>query len=152
MRRIIDSDLLTLISRFFIGAVFIYASWYKILDPGAFARSIYFYHILPGDLINIAALVMSWMEFIVGVCLILGVWYRGAVVWANLFMALFIVALGSAIARNLSIDCGCFKAASSATDSAWHALKVDLIYMVFCLQLLASRSRRWQVGTRRRRR
>lgn len=149
MRKLIDSDLLTLISRLFIGGVFIYASFYKIVEPAAFAKSIWFYHLVPGSLINLMALVLPWLEFLIGVALIVGAWYRGAVLWVNAILVIFVIALGSAIARGLDIDCGCFKAASSATGSAWGALIWDLVYMLFTIQMLLSRSRRWMLCSTR---
>ena len=69
MRKLIDNDFLTLASRLFIGIVLIYASYYKIIDPGSFAKSIWYYHMVPGALINLMALVLAWLELIVGVAL-----------------------------------------------------------------------------------
>lgn len=147
MRKLLDNDLLTLISRLFIGGVFIYASFYKIIEPASFAKSIWYYHMVPGSLINLMALVLPWLELLTGLALITGVWYRGAVLWANAMLVIFVIALASAIARGLDIDCGCFKAAQSATGSAWNALIWDLVYMLFSVQLLLSRSRRWMLST-----
>ena len=49
VRRVIDNDILTIIVRLVVGVTFIYASFYKIIDPGSFAKSIWYYHILPGQ-------------------------------------------------------------------------------------------------------
>jgi len=143
MRRIVDNDYLTILSRLVIGAILIYACFYKIIDPGQFAKSIWYYHMVPGNLINLMALVLPWLELLCGVGLILGVLYRGSVLLTNLMTIMFIAALGYTIAAGLDIDCGCFKAAQSATDSAWRALLFDLVMMVFTIQLYLSRSRRW---------
>lgn len=145
MRRIIDNDYLTILSRLVIGAIFVYASFYKIIDPGQFAKSIWFYHIVPGNLINFMALVLPWLELMCGVGLIMGMLYRGSILLANLMTVIFIVALGYTIAAGLDIDCGCFKAAQSATDSAWRALLFDLVVIVFTIQLYFSRSCRWML-------
>lgn len=134
-----------MISRLFVGGVFVYASFYKIIEPATFAKSIWFYHLLPGSLINITALVMPWLELICGLALIFGIFYRGAVLWANLMLLLFIVALGSTVARGISVDCGCFKAAAATTDSAWNTIWWDLLYLFFAGQMWLSRSRRWQL-------
>ena len=40
MRRIIDNDYLTMMFRIILGVVFIIASYYKIVDPMSFAKSI----------------------------------------------------------------------------------------------------------------
>ena len=146
MRRIIDNDVLTLLVRLAIGGIFIYASAYKILDPGSFARSIWYYHIVPGSLINLMALILPWLEFICGLTLILGIWYRGSVVLINLLTIVFIAALAIAVARGISIDCGCFKAARATNSSAIDALWRDIVMVVFTLQLLFSRSKKWMLA------
>ena len=143
MRRIIDNDYVTMISRLVIGIMMIYASWYKIIDPGLFAKSIWYYHMVPGSLINLMALTLPWLELVVGVAVIAGFWYRGAIWWANVLLVVFIIALASTIARGLDIDCGCFKAGKSATGPAWESLIFDIVAMVFSLQLIFSRSKRW---------
>ncbi len=148
MRRLIDNDFLTVLSRLVIGGMFIYASFYKIVDPGEFAKSIWFYHLVPGKLINLLALILPWLELLAGIGLILGALYRGAVVWVNVMMIVFIIALASTIFRGISIDCGCFKAAQAATHSAWKSLLFDLGAMFLAIQLLMSRSRRWFLSSR----
>ena len=143
MRRLIDNDYLTLLSRLIIGVIFIYASYYKIIEPGEFAKSIWYYHLVPGELINLAALMIPWLELFCGLALILGVLYRGAVLSANVLLVVFIAALASTIARGLSIDCGCFRAGESATGPAWDSLWFDVVTLLFAVQMLFSRSKRW---------
>jgi len=143
MRRVIDNDVLTILSRLLVGGVFVYASLYKITDPASFAKSIWFYHLVPGYAINLMAIVLPWLELLCGMALILGIFYRGAVLWVNLMMLVFIAALATTIARNLSIECGCFKASGAATGPAWDSMWFDVGLLVFSLQLWLSRSRRW---------
>ena len=50
----------------------------KIGDPPGFAHMIYNYKILPGPLVNPAALVMPWAELLMGVALVCGIWRRTA--------------------------------------------------------------------------
>jgi putative oxidoreductase len=146
LRRVIDNDWLTLLARLAVGVTFIYASYYKIVDPTAFAKSIWYYHLLPGSLINPAALVVPWVELLVGLALIVGIHYRGAVLLVNGLTVVFVMALASAIARGLSIDCGCFKAGATATEEAWNSLFFDLGLLVCTVWLLASRSRKWMIA------
>jgi uncharacterized membrane protein YphA (DoxX/SURF4 family) len=143
MRRIIDNDYLTLIVRVVVGGIFVYASIYKIYDPASFAKSIWYYHLLPGSTINLIALTLPWLELLCGMSLFLGYSYRGSVILVNIMTLLFIIALSSAILRDISIDCGCFRAASTANDSALNALWFDIGLIVLTLQLFFSRSRRW---------
>jgi putative oxidoreductase len=148
VRGIIDNDYMTMLSRLVIAGMMIYASYYKIVDPDSFARSIYFYHLVPGELINLMAIILPWLELLCGVALLLGVWYRGAVLWSNLLLIVFIIALASTIVRGLDIDCGCFKAGQSATGPAWSSLLFDVVAMLFSVQLWFSRSQRWMLTPR----
>lgn len=150
MRRLIDGDLLTLLSRLVIGGVFVYASLYKIVEPGSFAKSIWYYHMVPGGLINLLAICLPWLELLAGMGLLFGVLYRGSVLSVNLMTLMFMIALASAISRGLSIDCGCFKAGAQATESAWEALYFDFGMALLTLQLLFSRSTRWRLAKVRR--
>jgi len=134
MRRLIDNDYLTLLFRIAVGGVFIVASYYKIIQPADFAKSIWYYHLSPGSLINLTALILPWLELVCGVCLILGLWYRGA-----------IIALATAVARGLDIDCGCFKAAQADGGNTLTALLEDIPLVVMVVQLWFSRSKRWQI-------
>lgn len=147
MRRIIDNDYLTLASRIIVGGILIYASIYKIMDPAQFAKTIWYYHLVPGSLINFEAIFLPWLEFVCGLALIAGFWYRGAVLWSNILMVIFIAALASTIARGIDIDCGCFKSGSSATGSAWQSLWFDVGLMLFTIQLWLSCSRKWMMRT-----
>ena len=146
MRKLIDHDLLTLVSRLLIGGMYIYASFYKVIEPGSFAKSIWYYHLVPGNMINLMAIVLPWVELVVGIALIVGVAYRGAVLWANLMLVFFIVALVTTIARGISVDCGCFRAAASGTHAAWLATLFDVGAMFFSVQLWLSRSKRWMLS------
>ena len=148
MRRIVDNDLITIIARIVVGVTFIYASFYKIIEPGDFARSIWYYHMLPGNLINLMALILPWVELVCGLCIIIGVFYRGTVILLNLMMIMFIVALSSAIVRGINIDCGCFKAAQASSESALRALWIDLVLIILTVQLFFSRSRKWMLSAR----
>lgn len=143
MRGIIDNDNLTLFFRIAIGVIFMAASFYKIIDPITFAKSIWYYHLVPGNIINLMVLILPWVELLCGIAIIIGYQYRGAVMLVNLMMVIFIVALSSAIFRGISIDCGCFKAAQATNNSAVVALLWDVLFIIMSLQLFLSRSKKW---------
>ena len=146
MRRIIDSDIIALMARIILAGIFILAAYYKIVDPAAFGTSIWYYHILPTQIINIIVLVLPWLEVLVGIALLVGAYFRGAVLWANIMLVVFITALASTIYRGLDIDCGCFKAAASATGPAWDQLYLDFGLLMLALYLIISRARKWQLA------
>jgi uncharacterized membrane protein YphA (DoxX/SURF4 family) len=134
-----------MLSRLVIGIMLIYASFYKIIEPASFAKAIWYYHLVPGSLINLMALILPWLELICGLGLILGTFYQGAKVWSALMMVVFMIALASTIVRGIDIDCGCFKASQGATGSAWNSLIFDLVAMLFVIQMMISKSRRWLI-------
>ncbi|MFH1687132.1 MAG: MauE/DoxX family redox-associated membrane protein [bacterium] len=150
MRRIIDNDLLTLAMRLFVGITFVYSSIYKVIDPNEFARSIWFYHMVPGDMINMMALLMAWAELFCGIFILIGFWYRGAVLLVNTMVVMFIVALVSAGIRGIDIDCGCFKPGQASQESILTTLWFDLGLIVATVWLWFSASGRWMIQRHRR--
>ena len=105
---------LVLISRLILGSVFIYASIDKIANPGDFAKIVGNYHVLPFGIENLLAIILPWVEFIAGVCLIVGVMVDGATILVILMNIVFIFAITQALARGISVECGCFSVASDA--------------------------------------
>ena len=105
---------LILISRLILGLVFIYASFDKIVNPGDFAKIVGNYHVLPFGIENLLAIILPWVEFIAGVCLIVGVMVDGATILVILMNIVFIFAITQALARGISVECGCFSVASDA--------------------------------------
>jgi cation diffusion facilitator family transporter len=110
--------------RMALGAVFIIASADKIYNPGGFAQAIYNYQILPDALINLTALILPWLELLLGIFLILGFWLPGAVTLANGLLVVFFGSLVFNVARGLDVHCGCF---STTTDgdpaTAWYLIR-----------------------------
>lgn len=104
---------LTVRTQIALGIFFVVAALPKLADPPAFAHMIYNYRILPGPLVNLAALVMPWAELLLGIALVLGIWRRTAALLVGALLALFIVAISVNLLRGNAIDCGCFDVASA---------------------------------------
>ena len=100
---------LPLIFRIILGVVFIYASYPKILDPIAFSENIHNFHFTPTAIENLVALIIPWMELIVGVFLIIGVFLEGSVSITISMLVFFIIILSQAVFRGIDVHCGCFK-------------------------------------------
>ncbi|NSW86516.1 MAG: DoxX family membrane protein [Syntrophobacteraceae bacterium] len=116
--------------RLILGGIFIVASVDKIQNPAAFAEIIFNYQILPGAAINLAAIVMPWLELLLGCLLLLGFWLHGAVLLAGLLILSFFSALMFNLARGLNVHCGCFST-STAGDPAttWYIVR-DSLFLV----------------------
>jgi uncharacterized membrane protein YphA (DoxX/SURF4 family) len=107
--------------RLFLGALFLWASVEKIVNPEAFAKIIENYHILPSGLVNLTALLLPWTEAVCGILLITGFFVDGAALILNLLLVIFIIALISSLYRGLDITCGCF-------STTLHPAKSNLFY------------------------
>jgi putative oxidoreductase len=132
-----------------VGAVFVAAAIPKIADPPAFAHMIYNYRLVPGALVNGLALLMPWLELLVGLFLILGVWRREAALLAALLLVVFMGAIGWNLARGHAVDCGCFDVRSAGktpeqllTEMKWVLLR-DVGLLLLAGQVLLATSPRF---------
>ena len=122
---------IVLVARLILGGVFIYASIDKIINPGDFAKIISNYHVLPFGLENLLAITLPWLELFAGICLIIGVFIDGATVLVVLMNIVFIFAISQALARGISIECGCFSVASdSGSNIGIQTILRDIGYLL----------------------
>jgi len=128
MRKILENKYLSLALRLFVGFVFIYAGMGKIFEPAVFAKEIYNYHILPDFLINVSALVLPWLEVVIGVFLIAGIRIKANAALSGILMAVFMIAILSAMFRGLNINCGCFS--DEITLVGWGKILEDTGYLL----------------------
>lgn len=113
--------------RLFLGAVFIYASYDKILNPQDFAQAVYNYQILPDAAVNLTALVLPWLELLIGLCLIIGIWLPGATIITTGLLTIFVAALVFNLSRGLDVHCGCFATQTTAGPAdVWTVIR-DLL-------------------------
>ena len=128
---------LFLVIRLILGAVFVYAGVDKIIYPAAFAEVVNKYQILPSELINLTAIVLPWLELLLGLGLIAGLWLSGASFLITVLMAMFCGALLFNIARGLDINCGCFRTddmPNSAAPMVWYVIR-DGVFLLMSLYL-----------------
>jgi uncharacterized membrane protein YphA (DoxX/SURF4 family) len=102
------ADIFALLLRVFLGGFYVVAGAVKIPDPGKFAEAVANYRLLPHPLINLAAIILPWVEVVVGLFLVFGLWRKASAWLINAMTVMFIAAIASAVARGLSIECGCF--------------------------------------------
>ncbi len=120
-------DRLTLLLRWFVAAIFIFAGTSKILNPDTFARDIDNYRLLPYLLVTIMAIILPWLEVLCGIFLIVGKWKKGAAITLLVLTFMFLIAIGSAIARGLDITCGCFSMTIEGTKVGYTRLVEDVV-------------------------
>ena len=127
-----------LAARLILGAVFMYASIDKILYPAAFAQAVYNYAILPDTLINLTAIVLPWLELILGVFLVIGLFREGSACIVTGLLAVFLGATIFNMARGLDIYCGCFSASTEDTSNApmvWYVIRDGFFLLQACYLL-----------------
>jgi uncharacterized membrane protein YphA (DoxX/SURF4 family) len=99
---------LATVARLVLGGVFVVAGVLKIPDPAAAVRAVRAYRLLPESLVAPVAFGLPVLEIAVGLALLLGVFVRTAAIASAVLLVVFLVGVGSAWARGLQIDCGCF--------------------------------------------
>ena len=130
MRRFFLQKPATFWIRLILGAVFVLASVDKIIHPAAFAQAIYNYQILPDALINLTAIILPWLELLLGILLISGLWLPGATVLVNMLLLAFFGALVFNVARGLDVHCGCFTTSTEGTPATtWYLIR-DTVFLV----------------------
>ncbi len=124
------------ICRLLLGLVFVYASYDKILHPQAFARAVFDYQIVPDFAVNLITLILPWLELLLGLCLIFGVWLPGATIACNGLLVFFLGALVFNQIRGLDIHCGCFSTEIQEGAAGLGTVLRDLGFLAISLYLL----------------
>lgn len=132
MRAVLVHTAFGLLARVIVGGVFVMYAVDKIAAPADFALSIERYQLLPFAMVNLLAIVLPWLELVVGLCLLLGVRLRINAVLAALMLAVFIGAIGSAMARGLEINCGC---SAHSETVGWGKIVEDVVYLLLALRI-----------------
>ncbi len=123
-------------ARVILGAVFIYASWSKILHPAGFAESIANYQILPPMWVNPTALLLPWLELMCGVGVLSGVLTRGNALIAAILLLVFGAVLGYSAYRGLDIHCGCFSVGGEAASNLYLDLLRDIVLLITAILIM----------------
>ena len=122
-----------------LGLVFIYASYDKILDPEKFARDIANYHIIPFGLENSIAIILPWLELLIGMGIILGIFLDGSVVLSGSFLILFIFMIFQAMMRGFNIECGC--GLKEGEMVGWSKILENIVFLGASYIIFYSRNR-----------
>ena len=123
--------------RALLAGVYLYAARPKIVDPAGFAKAISNYQILPDALVNPTAIYLPWLELIAALALLAVPALRRGATWLMAAMtAVFIAAIGIAMARGIDIDCGCFTTSGGGLRTGWLHEALDLVLLMAAAFLL----------------
>lgn len=98
-----------LIARVLLGTWFVYSGGIKIFVTGLerFTQDIANYQLVTAPWDAVAAYTVPWLELIAGICLMLGILRRGAILTLAGLVGVFSVSVGWAWHKGLDISCGC---------------------------------------------
>jgi hypothetical protein len=118
------------ILRIAIGSVFLVSGLSKLLSPYQnFLYVIQDYQLLPSWAEALAAQAFPWIELIVGLFVLLGLWTSWCLRGALVLFCIFVVVVGQALIRGLALDhCGCF--------GGWVHLKPQTVIILDSASLL----------------
>jgi uncharacterized membrane protein YphA (DoxX/SURF4 family) len=120
-----------------LGAIFIYASLDKIAHPLDFARIVYRYRLAgPSASLGVVpanafAVVLPWLEAVIGVLLVTGLWRREAAAIASTLLVMFLIAVGYVLWQGIDVEhCGCFTVGGEGRSAGWALIASDLGLLV----------------------
>ena len=128
MNKLLTHHYTQLLFRYILGFIFIYASLDKIQDPHTFSDLIDNFHITPISLNNLFALTIPWIEIIIGISLITGIYLNSALQISIILLIWFIFILIQAVARGIDTHCGCFKVTEAVSSTDFKQLLIKRIF------------------------
>ena len=98
----------SLLFRILLGLIFLFAGIAKISDPVRFIFTLREFNLFSEAVIPFMVLYLPWLEFILGLFLILGLLYRASAFLLACLNTMFAIAILTVVVRGMEIDCGCF--------------------------------------------
>lgn len=127
-------QLISLVSRLIVAAVFIYAAYDKVWRPAEFAQAVAVYELIPIWMVNASSAILAWLELIIGILLVLGIAIRAAALWTSGLLVFFIGLMIYAELTGAGYDCGCFPGGGHA--AGYEIALRDLAFLVPSLWLV----------------
>jgi uncharacterized membrane protein YphA (DoxX/SURF4 family) len=128
--------------RLLLGGLFLAAGLSKVGAPLQTLATVYSYQIvLPDWVANTVAHTLPWMEILLGLGLLAGLWLPVTVGWTAAVLLVFTVLTAQAWWRELPIDCGCINLSAlhpalAALSTPGGATLRNLVLLVLCGVLL----------------
>jgi len=102
------SPAISFIFRIIIGGIFLVSGLAKISDPVRLLFTLRDFKLFPEIIVPFTAIYLPWLEFILGLLIIVGLLYRTSSLMLAFLNFAFMLAILSVIIRGMEIDCGCF--------------------------------------------
>jgi len=134
-----------LIIRLILGGLFLAAGLSKVGAPLRTLGTVYSYQIvLPDWIASTIAYSLPWMEILLGLAMLAGLWLPVATGWTAAMLAAFALLTAQAWWRGLPIDCGCvdlstLHPALAALSTPGGATLRNIVLLALCAMLFALR-------------
>jgi uncharacterized membrane protein YphA (DoxX/SURF4 family) len=135
-RTAIIKDVIGVSIRAALAVTFIWACIHKIADPWEFGLQVATYQILPLSLVNLQAIILPWVELLVGVALVAGFMTRASALVTIGMNVMFIAAIALALSADLQLQCGCFASAEAGEEMDASLLVRDAVFVALGAALI----------------
>lgn len=102
------SERLSFIFRIILGGIFLISGLAKISDPVRFILTLREFRLFPEMIVPFTAVYLPWLEFILGLFILVGLMHRTASLILAFLIGSFTFSILSIIVRGIEVDCGCF--------------------------------------------
>jgi uncharacterized membrane protein YphA (DoxX/SURF4 family) len=126
--------------RLLLAIVFLLAGASKVTQPWVFVHTVENYGMLPAGVARPFGLALPWVEMLLGLYLLIGLFTRVTAIVTAALLAMFMVALATQLARGgTGIGCGCFSGlnnsivttlAGGSTIGSWDLIRDGLLLLV----------------------
>lgn len=121
------------------GILLVAASVDKIIHPFGFAQAVENYRLIGEGLSRWVAVWLPYLELLIGLLLILGVWMDATVLTNAFLMTAFFLLIVQAYFRRLDVNCGCFVVGEASSIGAvkivenmvFGSASIFLVWLVF---------------------
>lgn len=120
------------LARFVLGALLIWAGAAKVGHPEALASAIAGFRLLPSMVVAPLAVILPYVEILLGLYLVAGLFTRVAAWIATAQFVVYAGAIASAVLRGIPANCGCFGPGDAAVAD-WPHVAFDLALAALAL-------------------
>jgi uncharacterized membrane protein YphA (DoxX/SURF4 family) len=121
-----------LVLRIVVGAIFLVAGAAKVGHADQFAAQIAGFRLLPQPAVAPLAVALPYLEILLGGYLVVGLFTRTAAWFAVALLAVFDLAVASAVVRGMTVSCGCF-GPSDTTVTTWTEVARDAVFVLLAV-------------------
>ncbi|MDB5041975.1 MAG: DoxX [Candidatus Eremiobacteraeota bacterium] len=121
-----------LVLRIALGAIFLFAGAAKVGHADQFAAQIAGFRLLPQPMVAPLAVALPYLEILLGGYLVVGLFTRTAAWFAVALLAVFDLAVASAVVRGMTVSCGCF-GPSDTTVTTWGEVARDAVFVLLAV-------------------